>query len=74
MKIKLFMVLALSHELFAFMSPEEMMDKMTMKNAKAMMMMPLHPQEKISQGIRLMEKMSHALEIARELIVESNND
>ena len=55
------MVLALSHELFAFMSPEEMMDKMTMKNAKAMMMMPLHPQEKISQGMRLMEKISHAL-------------
>jgi len=62
MKIKLFILLTLSHELFAFMSPKDMMDRMTMENAKNMMLMPLHPEEKIAQGMRLMEEMGTVLE------------
>jgi len=57
MKIKLFILLALSNELFAFFTPQDMMDRMTLKNAKNMMLMPLHPEKKIAQGIRLMEEM-----------------
>ena len=62
MKIKLFLLLTLSHELFAFMSPKDMMDRMTMKNAKNMMLMPLHPERKIAQGMRLMEEMGTLFE------------
>ena len=62
MKIKLLLLLALSHELFAFMSPKDMMDKMTMNNAKNMMLMPLHPERKIAQGMRLMEEMGALFE------------
>ncbi len=62
MKIKLLLLLALSHELFAFMSPKDMMDRMTMENAKNMMLMPLHPEKKIAQGMRLMEEMGRLFE------------
>ena len=62
MKIKLFILLAVSHDLFAFISPKDMMDRMTMQNAKKMMFMPLHPEEKIEQGMRLMEEMAKVLE------------
>ena len=62
MKIKLLLLLTLSHELFAFMSPKDMMDRMTMKNAKNMMLMPLHPERKIAQGMRLMEEMGTLFE------------
>ncbi len=62
MKIKLLLLLTLSHELFAFMSPKDMMDRMTLANAKNMMLMPLHPERKIAQGMRLMEEMGTVLE------------
>jgi hypothetical protein len=38
------------------MTPSDMMDRMTFKNAKNMMFMPLHPEKKIAQGFRLMEE------------------
>ncbi len=62
MKIKLLLLFMLSHELFAFMSPQDMMDRMTLQNAKNMMLMPLHPERKIAQGMRLMEEMATLLE------------
>ena len=52
----------LSHDLFAFMSPQDVMDRMTMQNAKNMMFMPLHPERKIAQGMRLMEEMVRVFE------------
>ena len=62
MKIKLFILLSLSNEAFAFMSPTDIMDRMTLQNAKKVMLMPLHPQEKIKQGLRLMEESAHFME------------
>jgi len=62
MKIKLFILCLLSNELFAFMTPADMLDRMTLKNAKNMMLMPLHPEQKIEQGLRLMEEASRLFE------------
>ncbi len=44
------------------MSPQYFMSKMTLSNAKNMMLSPLHPERKIAQGIRLMEEMGTLME------------
>jgi len=44
------------------MSPKDMMDRMTLSNAKNMMLMPLNPEKKMAQGIRLMEEMGTLFE------------
>ena len=50
-----------THELSAFMSPKDIMDRMTLENAKNIMLMPLHPEKKIEQGLRIIEDASHIL-------------
>ena len=62
MKIKLLLLFALNHELFAFFSPSDVMDRMTLQNAKNMMLMPLHPERKIAQGMRVMQEMGTLFE------------
>lgn len=38
------------------MTPSDIMDRMTLKNTKNMMLMPLHPEKKFTQGMRLMKE------------------